>query len=476
MSGIFVNYRQTRHVGDDRVLCEHAQLVEAIVERLGRHFGRDRVFLDTEMRLSARYPTELRARLAASELVIAVIHDRWLVDLRDRAARPEPDWVRFELATALADGKHVLPVLIGSSGLPGGPDLFEFEDLAELALRQAHRIRFGHWRQDLDRLIQQAELVVAPDALPEPREEATRPERRWHGIAAAAVLGLLAPYTAARLLDTAPPWLVAIAIVLLVLLFVPLGIVGVTYAARRWLDSLDAHAAATAHDTRTNVIVGLTITGFGIVFLLTNDAFSFEARMLSLAVITGFAVTLGANWLREHGTASDWPKPALAADPAAIRGALARLRGHLDTHQAPLTRLHRDQARFALDQIRRAHERLREQSSLDRRSWLRAASPALTWPHTALLGATVGTAVAALLRHWETGGREWTAPVLAAGAVAVAACLHLATVDLAHRLRRWRLQTVVAAVPDLLDELERRLDASSVPALRHPGDHRGTDG
>ncbi len=462
MAGIFVNYRQTR-IADDgqRVRCAHAQLVEAIVERLGRHFGRDQVFMDTEMRPSTRYPTELRDRLAKSELVIAVIHDRWLADLDGRAAGAERDWVRFELATALDGGKQVLPVLIDDAGLPGGAQLPA--DLSELVLRQAHRVRFGHWQQDLDRLIQLAELHVAPRPLPEQEEKPAPPVRGWRGLAAAALLGLLAPYAITRLAGVDPVWLTAFAIVLPVLLFIPAAILGASYAARGWLDTLDGHAAAAAHDTRTNVVTGLSIAGIAMVVLLVNDFFPPEVGLLSVAVVAAFGVTMGATWLREHRTAPEWPKPALAADASAIRGALARVHRHLDEHPAPLTRHQHEQARFALRQIRSAHQRLRDQSTLGRRSWLRVASPWLTWTHAALFGVTAGSAVGAYLLHSETGGHDAVALALAASAVVLACCLYLVAVEFAYRLQRWQRAKVVAEVPPALDELERRLRENSVP-------------
>ena len=468
MGGIFVNYRQTRLADDGRrVLCEHAQLVEAIVERLGRHFGRDQVFLDTEMRPSLRYPTELRDRLGRSELVIAVIHDRWLADLDTRAAGPDRDWVHFELATALAEGKHVLPVLIDTAGLPGGAELPA--DLGELVLRQAHRIRFGHWRQDLDRLIQLAELCVSPQPLPVPREEPAPPDRSGRGIVVAAVLGLLAPYVLARATGLEPVWLTAFAFVLLLPLFIPAALTGVAYALRGWLDTVDGQAAAAAHDTKTNVITGLTIAGIGVVVLLTNDMFPPEVGLLTLAVVAGFGVTMGAKWLREHRSAADWPQPALAADSSVIRAALARVRRHLDEHPAPLTRHQHDQARFALDQLRRTHQRLQDQSRLGRRAWLRAASPPFTWSHAALLGVTTGAGAGALLREWETGSGHVVAPVLVVGVLVLACCLWLTAVEFAYRLQRWRRAKVVAEVPAELDELEQRLRAASVP--RPPARH-----
>ncbi|MFC7616113.1 hypothetical protein ACFQV2_24230 [Actinokineospora soli] len=120
------------------------------------------MFLDTGLRPATRYPDELRDRLLGSELVVAVIHREWLADLRDREGGL--DWVHHELATALARGVPVLPVLLAGARLPEAHELPA--DLADLAKCQAYALRFGQWEHGVRALIETAELFVSPSRCP----------------------------------------------------------------------------------------------------------------------------------------------------------------------------------------------------------------------------------------------------------------------------------------------------------------------
>lgn len=471
MSGIFVNYRQNYYPDPATSQPErraHAQVVEAIAERLVQHFGPDQVFLDTDLRLAARYPEELRTKLRGSDLVISMIHEDWLVDLQDRENRLRPgekDWVRFELEAAFATPTHVLPVLIDKARLPGYRELPE--SMAGLALRQAHRIQFGHWHDDVKDLIQAVEFYVPPEPMPQERVEAPRPERHWYGTIAVGLLGLLAPYAAIRLFvenpAAQPVWLAALAVVLLVFLVLLLAMTGLMYGIRTWLDVLDGEAAAMAHDQKTNVIVGLTVAGIATIFLFTSNMFTPLLQLLMLVVIVGMVITLGVPWLHDQRSAGQWPTDRLDAHPAAIRGALARVSSHL-TECAPLmTRLQRDQARFALDQIGRSTARLGALCQADRRSWLRAAAPWLTFSHTGWFAATVGAAVAAAATYWASGRSYGEILIWAGGGVGLAFASYLATIDRTYRLARWRRQVVVDATPQVLEKLEQQLHDISIP-------------
>lgn len=473
MSGIFINYRQNHYpnpANDEAERRAHVQVVEAIAERLAQYFGPNGVFLDTELRLAARYPDELRAKLHDSELVIAVIHEDWLADLEDRKNRLRPgerDWVKFELETAFAAPTDVLPVLIDKAQLPDQRELPD--SIAELGLCQAHRIQFGHWQSDVNRLIQAAALYVYGPAAPVPpeREEPLRPERRWYRLLVAGLLGLLAPHAATRLLVENPAtqmvWLAALAAALLLGLVIALGTTSVMYAVRKQLDVLDHQAAAMAHDQKTNVIVGLTIAGIATAFLFTSNLLTPLLQLLVLVVIVGMVITLGVQWLHNQRTADQWPVDWLDAHPAAIRGALARVNSHLAECAPLMTRLQRDQARFALDQVSRSIARLRELCEIDRRSWLRAAPPWLTFSHAAWLAATVGAAVAAVLTYWENGRSHWAALAWVGGCLVLAFSCYLATIDRSYRLQRWRRQVVVDAAPEALNKLEARLLEISIP-------------
>ncbi|MGH3943177.1 MAG: TIR domain-containing protein [Pseudonocardiaceae bacterium] len=477
MSGIFINYRQNYYPNRDNNDAErraHVQVVEAIAERLARHFGPNAVFLDTGLRLGGRYPDELRAKLHRSDLVIAVIHEEWLADLKDRENRlrlrpNEKDWVRYELETTFAGSTHVLPVLIDKARLPGQKELPDSID--GLGLCQAHRIQFGHWQFDVIRLIEAVELYVPPTAVLQEGEEPVRPQRRWwYRLAVAGVLGLLTPYAAIRLLIDSPAtqwvWLAALAAALLFGLVLVLAMTGVMYAIRERLDVLDFEAAAMSHDLKTNVIAGLTIAGLATIVIFTSNLFTPLMQLFQLAVIVGIVITLGVPWLHNQRTAGQWPVPWLDVHPAAIRGALARVDRHL-TECAPLmTRLQRDQARFALDQVCRTAARLGELCKIDRRSWLRAASPWLTFTHIVLFAAAAGAAMAAVIVYWVSGGSHWQSLAWSGGCLVLAFGCYLATIDRSYRLERWRRQVVVKATPKALDGLEARLLEISIPPAR----------
>ena len=473
MSGIFVNYRRNYYpnpASNELERCTHAQVVEAIAERLAQHFGPDQVFLDTELRPAARWPEELRAKLHRSDLVLAVIHEDWLTDLEDRKNRlrldeEEKDWVRLELETAFAAPTGVLPVLIDKARLPGQRELPD--SIAGLGLCQTHRIQFGHWQRDVNRLIQAMELYVRAAPVQQEREEPLRPERRSYRLLVAGLLGLLAPYTGTRLLVENPAtqmmWLTALAAVLLLGLAIVLGTTSVMYAVRKQLDVLDHEAAAMSHDLKTNVIVGLTIAGLATIVIFTSNLFTPLLQLLQLAVIIGLVITFGVQWLHNQWTADQWPVPRLEVHPAAIRGALSRVARHLAECAPLMTRFQRDQARFALDQVDRSTARLRELCETDRRSWLRAASLWLTLTHAAWLAATVGAAVAAVLAYWDSGRSPWGALAWSGGCLVLAFSCYLATIDCTYRLQRWRRQVVVDATPKALDELEKRLLEISIP-------------
>ncbi|MGH4026302.1 MAG: TIR domain-containing protein [Pseudonocardiaceae bacterium] len=100
MGKVFVSYR--RQGG-------HALAVVGLAERLAQHIGRDRVFIDTRLAPGERYPDELKAELAASDVVLAVVHDGWVEAFTVERWR---DWVQYELSTALREGKTVIRPLV----------------------------------------------------------------------------------------------------------------------------------------------------------------------------------------------------------------------------------------------------------------------------------------------------------------------------------------------------------------------------
>ncbi|MGH3940929.1 MAG: TIR domain-containing protein [Pseudonocardiaceae bacterium] len=151
MGKVFVSYRRQG---------AHALAVVGLAERLAQHFGRDRVFIDTRLTPGERYPAELKAELAASDVVVAVVHDGWVADF---AVERRMDWVEYELETALHDGKTVIPVLLEQASQP------EFtqvpQKIAEVTLIQSTPLRSAHYEADLAMLAATIERTpAAPEA------------------------------------------------------------------------------------------------------------------------------------------------------------------------------------------------------------------------------------------------------------------------------------------------------------------------
>lgn len=481
--GIFLNYRQNRHVSSkpDAVMerLPHAQLVEAIADRLRRHFGTHVVFLDTEIRKGAHYPTELRAKLYGSEVLVAVIHAGWTDDLKDRLERlkkpgvEEYDWVHREISDALRKKIHVFPLLIGEAELPPRSELPT--DIKGIGYAQAHWIRFGSWERDVRMLIQALEHHVAPAPMPEMKAPETPKPRSWWEFAVAFVLGVLLPVVPTWLLVDTPVerslLLAALAFVVLLMMVFLVGALFALYRARGWLDTVDDATARIAHDQKGAAIIGSTIAGFGVAFLFTDNTFGAEIRMVLLAVIAGIAVTFGAKWVLSFRTPQEWPKQELPAVTTSVRAELNLVAKHITDHEPLLTRLERDQALFALKQIKDTNDVIAALAARTRWGWLRASVP-WGWANAVLLGSVSGSAVGAVVAYRSSGGIEWWVTTLGLLACVIAVGSLWGSIEFAFRRQRWHLLVVADAVPARLAELHERLATSSIPPMRRPKPRR----
>jgi hypothetical protein len=135
---VFINYR-----GSDAALA--AALLHA---ELANRFGVESVFLDYESIPPGKdFGQELLARVRSCVVLLAVVGDRWLAgEVGSRRIDSSDDWVRREIAEALARGVPVVPVVVGGAKLDAErlP-----EELAELAKFQYHEVRNRHSRQDI---------------------------------------------------------------------------------------------------------------------------------------------------------------------------------------------------------------------------------------------------------------------------------------------------------------------------------------
>lgn len=149
---IFVSYRR-----DDS-----SANAGRLFDWLARQFGRERIFLDTDKIASgADFPRVLEERLAASDVLLAVIGPQWLTiaDAAGRRLDQPDDYVRREIATALAGETRVIPVLVGRARMPPADSLPDA--LRALATRNAARLEDASFERDFD--------VLVDDILERPR-------------------------------------------------------------------------------------------------------------------------------------------------------------------------------------------------------------------------------------------------------------------------------------------------------------------
>jgi hypothetical protein len=156
MPRIFISYRR-----DD----SPAQAGRLYGE-LRDHFGKHAVYRDIDsMKPGDEFVDRIERELRSAAAVIAVIGDTWLnVDEphgRRRLDMPN-DYVRREIATALSQGKPVIPLLVNGAPMPG-PDQLP-EDIAPLALRNALELVDRYWKWGIRDLFEALEEIVgAPE-------------------------------------------------------------------------------------------------------------------------------------------------------------------------------------------------------------------------------------------------------------------------------------------------------------------------
>lgn len=119
---LFINYRR------DTDLLRAVLVQQFLTTAFTTDYGESavRVFLDSGMRLGREWPAELRAELAAADIVLALVGPKWLgaKDAAQRRRIDQPDdWVRLEIEYALEHDKIIIPIsfakkLPSPDGLP----------------------------------------------------------------------------------------------------------------------------------------------------------------------------------------------------------------------------------------------------------------------------------------------------------------------------------------------------------------------
>lgn len=142
---VFISYRRGDAAG-------HAGRVS---DRLSDELGQDALFMDVDgIPLGSDFVKVLREEVGRCQVLLALIGGAWL-DARDAQGKwrlDDPnDFVRIEIATALARGIPVIPVLFDGVAMPAAERLPD--NLKELRHRNWLNVRHETFHSDLDKLV-----------------------------------------------------------------------------------------------------------------------------------------------------------------------------------------------------------------------------------------------------------------------------------------------------------------------------------
>lgn len=162
---IFVNYRRD----DSRDAAARVR------DRLVQAFGTANVFMDVEnLLVGQRFDKELEKALGQCDVFLAVMGPRWMDELARRQQSGERDYVREEIAAALARGTLAIPVMLERTPLPRADQLPP--EIAPLVLHQKHDVAHESFGRDMTALIDGIRAAR--------RASVTQPALPWGKIAA----------------------------------------------------------------------------------------------------------------------------------------------------------------------------------------------------------------------------------------------------------------------------------------------------
>jgi formylglycine-generating enzyme required for sulfatase activity len=139
---IFINYRRADDPG----------FTHALYQRLEAEFGAEELFMDVEGHIKPgdQFAVVINTRVAAADLMLAVIGPRW-IDLLAARAGARNDYVVVEIQSALREEKRVIPVLVGGASLPRADQLPK--SIRALAQRHAVALRPDRFKADCQSLV-----------------------------------------------------------------------------------------------------------------------------------------------------------------------------------------------------------------------------------------------------------------------------------------------------------------------------------
>jgi len=168
MAGVFISYRREDSQG----------LAGRLFDRLAQRFGTDRVFRDVDtIDPGAKFAQVIGERIGGCDALVALIGKGWL-DVKDGQGRRRldlpNDFVKAEIAEALAHNKLVIPVLIEGTPMAARDALPA--EIAVLADCNALPISDSRFDFDVGRLVSAIEKTVASQGVV--AASTTAPRRR----------------------------------------------------------------------------------------------------------------------------------------------------------------------------------------------------------------------------------------------------------------------------------------------------------
>lgn len=162
MSRIFINYRRGDASNSASRLCEW----------LSERYGEEQVFMDVDTIVPGRpWREAIDTAVGSSDLVLAVIGNNWLPELR-RRSDAEDDFMRHELETALQRNISIIPVLVDGARMPSSSELPS--SLATLSDYHAFEVRNERFRFDKQELLRLVDRALGTEqeapSQPEPPE------------------------------------------------------------------------------------------------------------------------------------------------------------------------------------------------------------------------------------------------------------------------------------------------------------------
>jgi hypothetical protein len=148
MATIFISYRRSDAAG------YAGRLYDQVVQR----FGEANVFKDLDsIKPGADFAQVIEQTVTRSDALLAVIGSDWV---SPRLEDPD-DWVRLEIAHALAGDVRVVPILVGGAKMPAPSDLPA--DLSALTRKHAYDFSETGWHAQVAEFLDRLEAAVRGD-------------------------------------------------------------------------------------------------------------------------------------------------------------------------------------------------------------------------------------------------------------------------------------------------------------------------